>query len=176
MRLRAPRTLGEVARLRARVRLLEGALVSARTGPQRPTGKRREQGGGGEAAVPGTGRPARSRVSGDERVSHIAGVFESQSVDPAWAYATEEAIEAAVQLEQMRGSHLRAVDCRGTLCRAEVEHDSEQDFDIFTRELPVALPGLPRTTMKRLAPAGESMRTLVFLARAGYPMPGPARD
>ncbi|MBI2892758.1 MAG: hypothetical protein HYY06_04350 [Deltaproteobacteria bacterium] len=114
---------------------------------------------------------ARSRS--ERRIAYIQEVFEADPVDPSWAPAAEAQIVEAVDSDLLQGSSLRALECRMRLCRAEVEHVGDRDFELFSRELPTRLDGLPRTTMKRLPSAGGLERTIMYAAREGYRMPGP---
>lgn len=115
------------------------------------------------------------RVGAEARVAHIQAVFEGEPTDSSWADATEASIRLAGDRLGLGGSRIDSVQCRATLCRAEVLHDSEDEFEAFAHTFPMAVPQLPRATMKRLQTDGGLERTIVYLAREGHPMPSPAR-
>lgn len=166
---------GDRVALKARIKVLEQTLAAARrsltartaTPTAAPTEKVDEADGAPEVD------PEEARRRSERRIAHIQAVFEADPVDRSWASPAEIQFAESVGSDALRGSTLLALECRTRLCRAEVDHGTEADFDVFARDLPTLLQGMPRTTMKRLPTTDGRGRTILYAAREGYRMPVP---
>ena len=140
------------------------AATPARGGPPRPTLPAVEE-------EPGAGSPApREEVVR----AHLEARFADESRDAAWSGEAATAFADGFQAPELDGSSLAQLDCRATICRLEVVHDSRLRQDRFLAESSLPAPlQIAGASHKLLAPA---LRTIVFVARDGYDLPSlPAR-
>lgn len=107
----------------------------------------------------------------DIAFAHIDAVnenFQSQEADPEWSAEALDALETALQSEELSGTSVVDMECRATLCRVEVEHRDPAEMMNFEMWLPEKLaPVLPRMTLEREELDGRTT-TIVYLARDGH--------
>jgi len=100
--------------------------------------------------------------------SHIQ--YETQ--DPSWASEAEDGIYTAMETEVFQGAEIVNVDCRSTLCRAEIYHISSDDLDIFNLEFRYKVS----STFSKRSPQHAELddgryKTTVYLAKNGNDLP-----
>jgi len=100
--------------------------------------------------------------------------FESEAVDSSWAGGYEREIADVFAGDEMfEGNRIEAVDCRGTLCRLEVAHESDTSRERM--RTPWGAAPFAHGSFIRHYP--ERNATVIFLGREGHPfaMPSQAR-
>jgi hypothetical protein len=112
-----------------------------------------------------------ARMAADRRVELIEEHFAAEQVDRTWANDARAIVETAAASPQLAGSRIAAVECRSTLCRIQVEHDSERDAEVWSDVFYGEAVALPRGYQRRLEAQDDVQRTLVFLARPGHGIP-----
>ena len=113
--------------------------------------------------------PAHAAARDRRRFAALAGKLEAEAVDPAWAPATERLVAETLTKPVFAGSTLLGATCRSTLCRLEVQHESEDHRRRFARTLPTRLPALPSGSMRN--GEGEALTSIVYVAREGHRIP-----
>jgi hypothetical protein len=102
------------------------------------------------------------------QVELLAGAVLAEPSDPEWAQTVQQALEQALQREDMRDLYLVSADCRTTLCRLELSlHGTtapEEGFRRLTHFAP-----WPGQGFFRFDP--ESGEAVVYLAREGHALP-----
>jgi hypothetical protein len=112
--------------------------------------------------------PAAMAISPREALLRRAKQFEDalkqEAIDPQWSAQYEAVVKSA--FERRQGSHLESIQCRSTLCKATVKHDSldaRQEFsDMLGPE--------PFTGGSFYYPAEEgTLTSIAYLGRPGMP-------
>ena len=108
-----------------------------------------------------------------EQGAFLAHQFElkytSQSDDPEWSMDTENAIQDLFTNESFDGAQLGSVDCQSSLCRLELNYDSENARDEF---LAKAAHTEPLNTEGFFHLAEDGQTTVLYVARNGHPLDG----
>lgn len=113
---------------------------------------------------------ARTRALVDRRVAQITAEADSQAVDTDWAPAVEADIAQGVATYGPPGARLVSTRCRTTLCIAEFEIPPNAEAAMQMSWLAGA--GLSRALFVHgQTGAGETGRTVAYLARDGYALP-----
>ncbi len=103
--------------------------------------------------------------------THLQG----EDVDPDWAIAAESKIREAFSLEELQvGASVVNVDCRSTLCRLDVLHNTEEEAELADFRfnlLSQIVTMLPRGTMQVVDQGGGQTSTVLYLARDGHDLP-----
>lgn len=95
--------------------------------------------------------------------------FQADPIDLKWSSQTAGIIEEKFNNPELKPATLLDAECRATLCRLSVEHTDAQQQADFENQLPVLFAAeLPHTTMFQEQLANGSVRTTVYLARAGH--------
>ena len=96
-----------------------------------------------------------------------------QNPDPAWANDAEKTIYEAVDDDPMlKGSKIISVDCRSTLCRVEVYHDTEEASEKFNLEFLYKVSSkMPKGSIVRKKLADGRYKSTVFLIKSGHSVP-----
>lgn len=134
---------------------------------------------------------ARDRVSTEEEAaSEGADVAESDPVawgiehhaaaeaqlsaeprDPDWSHDTELWIEQTLtEHEMLAGLSVRRVDCKTTICRVEVFHESPETRLLFNHVASIALA--KRLPMSSIRPSEDERVSVAVFARTGHELPG----
>jgi len=108
-----------------------------------------------------------------EETAFLAHQFEtkyaSQGDDPDWSVQTEVAIQDLFQNENFAGAQLGAVDCQSSLCRLELNYDSDDAKEDFFANAPTMAP-LNTEGFFHLSEDGET--TVLYVARDGHSLEG----
>lgn len=105
-----------------------------------------------------------------EIVAAVEAYLVAEPVDPAWSRAAESDAESALRGEAMRGSAFLRADCRSTLCRVEVTHESDEARDRFVDVVPRTEP-FHHGGFAYQVPDENGPRTVFFVAREGHTLP-----
>ncbi len=117
-------------------------------------------------------RWARAQDHAERRVALLDATLRAEGPDTPWAGASERTIREVSVNPELAGSSVQSVECRTTICRVEVLHDSEQAADRFGGPFLAKLPNLPRGMVRRYPPDADGRsRSVVFLAREGHRLP-----
>ncbi len=105
---------------------------------------------------------------------HTGEVFASQTRDGTWAGGAELHLDSKIRAMTPEHSMLGRVECRQTICRVEVEHQSLDDYHEFQTQ--VFAPGDAvwsgaRFAVTRPLPDGKRQRTIAFYSRDGHDLP-----
>lgn len=113
------------------------------------------------------------REYADAYVRKLDGLFEREVVDTSWANETEGQVVAFFQ--DLPGVRTHAARCRSTLCRVEVEFDSEEARRAFDTNLSSRAPFLnARWNERRVRDeTGRVSGETIMLARVGHDLPPP---
>jgi hypothetical protein len=98
--------------------------------------------------------------------------FQQEATEPTWAGEAREVIARAVAAEELAGTSVQGVECRATLCRMEVTHSDQHARSVFAHHFLVAVaPLLPQAMVQAVENTDGSVRTALYLARAGHDFP-----
>lgn len=100
-------------------------------------------------------------------VNEYALAFGKEGRDAVWAAAQEAELARAVST--VPGARTNAVDCRTTICRLEIVHDSGASMNTFTSPFLVALK---MNRYSRLFETNQAaLTTTAYITRDGYGSP-----
>jgi hypothetical protein len=134
------------AQLDAKIARLEAARVSAES-PARedraPSVVTLEREVRVEAAPSGSvaltraarGRNAPPPPSVADQEAFLATTFSSQPTDGAWSRGASQQISDILRPLAGKNTSVVSVDCRSTLCRADLEHETDADFRAFMQSM-----------------------------------------
>jgi len=171
---------GEIGALRAEVealRLEVAHLTRFRSGAPVETASQRGSGPQRREKKTRVGTEVRPGESPTERRHRaIADAHQSEALDEAWSEATESHLHEVFTAEEIAGATLAEADCRETMCRLEVIHSTDADIRDFGDEFVAATAAvLPRATWRHIKEPDGRTRTVVYMAREGFGLPGPDR-
>ena len=108
-----------------------------------------------------------------EYFNNFSDYVSYEELDPAWANDAEKTIYDAVVDDQfLIGSQITSVDCRSTVCRTEVMHDSKEDSEKFSLEfLSKVSSKLPAGSIKHTKPEDGRYMSTVYLVKTGHAIP-----
>lgn len=123
-----------------------------------------------EPADEPAGPPAGEAAATEAVVATMTSQLDHERADPAWSPEAERVITASIDVAS--GTHITALDCRATLCRLEVQHDSELARDRYTTAV---LPSLPLSSEMffRHTEDARGTRTVTYISRPGHALPRP---
>jgi hypothetical protein len=108
-----------------------------------------------------------------EKTLFLAHQFElkyaSQSDDPEWSEETENSIQDLFTNAAFAGADLVSVDCQTSICRLELNYESDDARDDFFAQAPNTAP-LNSEGFFHLAEDGET--TVLYVAREGHRLDG----
>lgn len=108
----------------------------------------------------------------EDRLGAIEAAFLGEPTDRSWSADTSMAIDEALQSEQLRGTNVRSVECRSTMCRVEVAHDDPRKRMEFGLWLPAKLGGVLPTFITKEVDEGEGVTgSILFLVRLDHQLP-----
>lgn len=94
------------------------------------------------------------------RFETIERSVRNQAIDQEWAAEAESVLVGALGLFER--STLRALDCRTTMCRVEIVHETARDASTMLDELPMRVPFFPRATCRLLTDTDPPRSIYVF--------------
>ncbi len=102
-----------------------------------------------------------------------AAQYESESVDRGWATSASAQLQNAIQKAATGASKMHGIECRSTVCRVDIVHESEDVFLAFTRTLADSRPwpGPMFATRVDLTSDGRWV-TQLYMGREGKPLVG----
>lgn len=110
----------------------------------------------------------------DQYMADIETSLLNEQTDPQWSSRASSSIEQALLSEHLTDTALVAVDCRFTLCRVEVEHDSPQALAQFQTAFSQLIEGAElQPAIVDTESAEDWSTTVVYLIRDGYSLPNP---
>ncbi|VAW99402.1 hypothetical protein MNBD_GAMMA23-1935 [hydrothermal vent metagenome] len=96
----------------------------------------------------------------------------SEEQDPNWSVRAENIIYNALEDTELSGSQFVNVDCRTSLCRAEVYHNSLQDMETFKLEIIHKVGSqLPKASMQHSQLDDGRQKTILYLVKDGHDFP-----
>jgi hypothetical protein len=69
--------------------------------------------------------------SSADQEAFLASTFSSQPIDAAWSRGAARQISDILRPIAGKNTNVVSVDCRATLCRADLEHETDADFRAF---------------------------------------------
>ncbi len=96
----------------------------------------------------------------EEAVEVLEEALRSESVDPEWSKAMEDRIGTFFDTAQLAGSSVRRVDCKSTLCRLDVTHDSTDARKRFVAGVPDMIP--PKSTAFGHVEGDDDLEIVVY--------------
>lgn len=163
----------EAARALRTARTLAGAAVAPR-GEAMPVPRAED-----EVAAAGDLEPAESEADPEEEAKahrlefqdSLEAAFATESYDAGWAHGAEDQAEELVRASLPAGSAVRAVDCRQTLCRVELDHQDVQSHREFVGHFDERTQwGGPSAILFDETVPGK-VATIAYLGRKDVPFP-----
>jgi hypothetical protein len=71
----------------------------------------------------------------EERFTYAEGVFDSQTIDPAWSRDSSYKLSTAISTLDSAGVRVNPVQCRSSLCRVEIQAENRGAGERFVRNL-----------------------------------------
>jgi hypothetical protein len=87
-------------------------------------------------AAPEQPDPAQLEAQAREQFARSVQLAREEGIDASWSEHAERQLGDAFRGEKLAGSALQRVECRSTLCFAEVLHDDESAHDAFVSGFP----------------------------------------
>jgi hypothetical protein len=112
----------------------------------------------------------RAKGRADAEVSFLEARFRSDVADAAYTQTVGHQLRATLSDPKFKALGLRAVECRATMCRAELDVDSQAAAPLVPA-LVMQLKALDGGTL-RLPDGGKGV-AIAFLGRTGHPLPDP---
>jgi hypothetical protein len=117
-----------------------------------------------------------SRAGGPQEFSaHVESAFLREAEDPHWTREVRRSLEEQLAARPEGGAALHSLECHVSLCRLELLHPGEEQYQRFMLQ---ALhgqsfwKGATLTTRKENVASGGIM-TVSYLMREGEPLPAP---
>ena len=110
--------------------------------------------------------------SDEEMQLHVEAIYSSEPSDRGWSGNAESSLQTGVRGNLPEGSRLLRAECRATLCRMELEHQTQDAHEGFLRALAPERPW--NGPMYSSAPRRENEKiySTLFIAREGHPISG----
>jgi hypothetical protein len=106
-----------------------------------------------------------------EPATEVDDHFQSEIVDTGWDVMAEAAIQSAFANRSPTGVTITSTDCRGTVCRVEVEFGNTRFRLEEVPFLPMLMPWAGQSYVHSDAASGTNTATL-YMAREGYSLRG----
>jgi hypothetical protein len=117
------------------------------------------------------------QVTEEERRVFAESAFESEPYDAAWGRASRELLQQSVGSLLGASGRALAVECRSSLCRVDLEHetsDGQQEFlHQFRRSRVWRGGGMAVRLDPQEPPSGGPVRLSMYLAKEGRSLPEP---
>jgi hypothetical protein len=119
--------------------------------------------------------PAAAAPSLEDRRAFLELSFSRQPADVGWSKKATQQVREIFNAVNSRQTSVRSVDCRSTLCRAELEHENEGEAHHVLNQLLYMNPehswnGAWEGGKQEVAPDGTT-KNILFFAREGTAMP-----
>jgi hypothetical protein len=166
----APQTGGEgsgdVEALRREVAALRAGLANVgRRVDERPAPEARAERAEAPPPLPPEERKRAALEQQTQAIAALDARLQGEREDRGWAAEVRRQIGET--LGDLAGSSLRSVDCRASLCRAELTHPDPQALEGFISKYSGAGPNFQLFYQRE----GDALATTVFVARRGQPAP-----
>lgn len=103
---------------------------------------------------------------------HASELYHAEPPDRGCAGAAEASLQAVFRDQAEPGTKPLRVECRTTLCRIELEHDSVKSRDSLMHSLAGKLPWDGSMFSPPPGYADGRLRSSIYLAREGFPIEG----
>lgn len=124
-------------------------------------------------ATEGTSGEAGAEETTDETMNqHASELFQAETPDRAWAGAAELSLQSVLREHAPPGTRSLRVECRSTLCRIDLEHESAESRESLIRSVPAKLPWGGPLFSPAPSHAGGRLRSSIYIAREGFPIEG----
>jgi len=118
-----------------------------------------------------------SQVGRPEELSaHVESVFLREARDPHWTLQVRRSLEEQLVALPEGGATLHSLECHASLCRLELLHPNEEQYQRFMLQAlhgQSLWKGATLTTLKENVASGGRV-TVSYLTREGDPLPAPA--
>ncbi|WP_437679082.1 hypothetical protein [Sorangium sp. So ce131] len=104
-----------------------------------------------------------------EAAATLDAAVRSEGVDRDWSSAMESRIGKFFNTDKATGSSARRVDCRSTLCRVEIAHESIGAREHFVERMPYMIS--PRSMIFAYIEDEDDREIVVYITREGHPLP-----
>jgi len=126
------------------------------------------------APAPPAATPAPRRLSSDapRYRSFLRDAFARERVDPSWSQASQQRLQVGLGKGTDTRSRLESIDCRSSLCMAELVHDGDTSYWGFVgRTVHVGLWDGPAFFSKDGSTAEGGTKMVMFFGRDGTELP-----
>ena len=107
-----------------------------------------------------------------DQLDYYDSYMSTEIQDVNWSLETEQSIYSTFDQPELSGSQAIYVECKLTLCRAEIDHDSTDDFEKFKFLFASQLSSeLPNGSMRHSEGNDGHHKTTVYLTRKGHDFP-----
>jgi hypothetical protein len=110
-----------------------------------------------------------------EVATRMDAAFSREAPDRDWSEKTQQETAAKISAMMPKDSAVRAVDCRSSMCRVEMSHESADDYHQFVQSAYMSpetgVWSGPTFTTILERPAGGGVVAVSFLAREGESLP-----
>jgi hypothetical protein len=109
----------------------------------------------------------------EDQVAYIDSVFGAQSYEGGWARDAARRLEDALTSIGGGASALSSVECRSSLCKAQIVHNDEAQFQRFLEQAfrAVSYWDGPRLSLRDEPGADGRVTSTMFFAKEGSEMP-----
>jgi hypothetical protein len=108
----------------------------------------------------------------EARLQAIETTLSSEETDKTWAASASDTIQRAVQEADNGANELLALDCRSTLCRVEVSHQTPMARADFMQRFALKVGTvLPTMTIEPVSMENGHSVSRIYLARTGHELP-----
>lgn len=124
----------------------------------------------------GTNEARESSIKADEirqqeRFVKLEADLAIQPVDMTWNAVAVSSITEVMNAPQFSGSTLIRAECRSTMCKAEVDHESPEALDRFVTQFALVLGWASNSRVQAIDHPDGSSRTIVYFSRDGHNLP-----
>jgi hypothetical protein len=114
-------------------------------------------------------------ISPEEQLAHLNAAFSAQSFDHTWGDSQRERVSGLLRELGSTASEVTGVECRDSLCRAQVTLSDEARYAAFMQNLiasPAVRAASEQATFHRSPPAADGRVTIsMFLTKPGTELP-----
>ena len=102
-------------------------------------------------------------------ISNLETHFSQEVQDSDWGYDTEEQVSQIFSDGNLEGSTLLLARCHATVCKTEVNHDSDEAKVRFSDQFLISLPFETEAYYSEGEPG--ALHTVIYFAREGHQLP-----
>jgi hypothetical protein len=125
------------------------------------------------AAAPRPAEPSPPSV--EDQHAFLQASFDGQTTDASWARSSRAQLEDDIRRRLPASSSLHSVDCRSSICKADIVHADETGYRTFVNSTFATDPGERSAWRGPLAMwrsgSGEDWTMTVFFGKDGEPLP-----